>query len=270
MTENTPVTKGLLGRAYDDVASPAAKEIGGTLGAAVHVALSPANLIIRSLQEAVDYAEERVKERFARWRTATESIQPPPPEIAAPAIQALRFANQDDALREMYLNLLARSMDSSSVHSTHPAFADIIRQVSASEARALSALAKCGNAIPLVEIRVLPPGVGGWHTVIKHLNALGRLTSPEIVVPAEAIENFVRVGLLVVHEMHHVSDDEGYQTIEQGALAQQTLHDITESGRKFGVHRYMAEVTNFGAKFLRAVTDPNDEHSEGVAATDAA
>ena len=109
---------GLPARLYSDTLSPAAREIGGTLAGAVRLALSPANLLVRTLQEAVDYAEASIEQRFAKWSTAPEKVIPPPPEIVAPVLQALRFANQDETLREMYLNLLARSMEESRVRAS--------------------------------------------------------------------------------------------------------------------------------------------------------
>lgn len=242
---------GLPARIYTDAVSPAAHEVGDTLAAAVRLALSPANLVVRTLQDAMDYAEAAVRDRFARWKTKPSRVVPPPPEIAAPVLQALRFANQDDTLREMYLNLLARSMDADQAQGTHPAFADILRQLSPQEARLLAVLAAHDRAVPLVEVRV--PAPPGWHTVLKHVSPLGALLEPPSIVRREAIDNLARAGVLAVHDMFHLSNVEAYQALEASPEARTAVEAIAARGETHRFHRYMAEVTDFGAAFLKAV-----------------
>ena len=42
-----------------------------------------------------------------------ENIVTPPPSIAGPVFEALRFSGEDIDLRELYTNLLASAMDNS-------------------------------------------------------------------------------------------------------------------------------------------------------------
>jgi hypothetical protein len=243
----------LPARLYSDTVSPAAREVGGTLAATVRLALSPANLVIRTLQEVLDFAEASIKARFERWKTDPGTVVPPPPEIAAPVLQALRFANQDQALREMYLTLLARSMDARQVSGTHPAFADILRTLSPDEARLLPILAAHDRAIPLIEVRIpVPPG---WHTVLKHVSPLGGLLSPPGIVRRQAIDNLVRTGVLAVHDMFHMSNEDTYRRLEGTPEVKEAVAAIAAQGRSHTFHRYMAEITDFGATFLEAVVD---------------
>ena len=76
----------------------------------------------------------------------------PPPYIAVPAVEALRYTAEEPALCEMYLHLLATAMDSRTVPLAHPAFAEIIRQLTPDEARIINLFAQF-NSLPVVWIQ---------------------------------------------------------------------------------------------------------------------
>src|SRR5512139_2765947 len=132
--------KKLVKSAYDDLASPAMREAGRVLGGAVRAVLSPVSFAILTVDEAFRLAQDRVQERFERWRVPPERVTAPPIEIAEPIVRLLRFPNQDSVLRELYLNLLARSMDTETQSKAHPAFVEVLKQLSPYEASLLSGL----------------------------------------------------------------------------------------------------------------------------------
>lgn len=246
---------GLPARIYDDAVSPAAKEVGATIAVAVRLALSPANFVLRTAQEAFDYAQNQVQERFTKWRTDPADVVPPPPEVVGPVVQALQYINDDSSLHDMFLNLLARAMDKNTQGSIHPAFAEVIRQLSPPEARLLPHLPLDQRAVPLVEAR-LTVADGGYHTLQKHINPLGAKLRPETIVRRPAIDNLARVGVLAFHDLQSLQNPDLYAALEASPAARAVVEVAAERGEKVVFHRYLAEVTDFGVEFLRAVLDP--------------
>jgi len=127
---------------YPDVIQPAAREIGkalGTVGKAVNVLLAPLESVIwgyeKFQQIFVPLLEERL-EGIAKDRLITPKLL-----IAGPTIEGLKYAGQEPSLRDMYVNLLATAMDRETAEKAHPAFAEIIRQLTPDEARIVQYLA---------------------------------------------------------------------------------------------------------------------------------
>lgn len=79
--------------------------------------------------------EDRLREKIAQ--IPENRRQQPKANVAVPAIEALAYSWDEDALREMYLNLIQRAADSTTADSVHPSFVDIIRHLSAAEAPVL-------------------------------------------------------------------------------------------------------------------------------------
>ena len=59
-----------------------------------------------------------------------ENLQIPPTMIAGPTLEALRYAYDEEELREMYENLLSSAMDNRISSEAHPSFVDTIKQLS--------------------------------------------------------------------------------------------------------------------------------------------
>lgn len=79
-----------------------------------------------------------------------ENLQEPPVMVAGPALEALRYAYDEEELREMYENLLSSAMDNRVSSEAHPSFVDTIKQLSPLDAIVLRMFAtkqqyKCGT-----------------------------------------------------------------------------------------------------------------------------
>ena len=116
---------------YDDVARPAFQEIGDAARSSVRAA--------RFLLAPVDYLAAQ-QDRWQRWlkkvsdQIPEENLIFAHPQITGPAIEGLRYLEEENILAELFLNLLARAIDKDRVSEAHPAFAKIIAQLSPDEA----------------------------------------------------------------------------------------------------------------------------------------
>jgi Abortive infection alpha len=121
---------------YEDALQPAARQIGAaleTLAKAIRVALAPIAVLVWGYDQIEQYLVPAVEDRLRH--TKAEDVVTPDPTVAGPLIEALRFAGHNESLRELYANLLATAMDKSTARLAHPAFVEILRQMSPDEAR---------------------------------------------------------------------------------------------------------------------------------------
>ena len=127
---------------YQDVVQPAAQQLGKgleTIAKLVHVALAPVSMVVWAYDQIADYLQETLAEKLKY--VPPDKIVQPRMTIAGPTVEHLRFAADEPSLRELYANLLATSMDAKTAEEGHPAFVEVIRQLSSDEARVLGYLA---------------------------------------------------------------------------------------------------------------------------------
>jgi hypothetical protein len=142
----------LVSQIYADAAQPAVKEVGNVLGRSVRALLAPLRGFLwgweQTEQILIDGLEKRLKSR------PEENMKTPDPEIAVPLIQTLSYTAQNKTLREMYLNLLANSMDKSQDKNVHPSFIEIIKQMNNLDAKLFKVLSPIDGYLPVINPRI--------------------------------------------------------------------------------------------------------------------
>ena len=116
-----------------------AKQTDGALSTVVgffnNVVLYPvkkANLTFKYKLEAFeDDLKEKIKD------IPEENLQVPPVKIAGPVLEALRYAYDEEELREMYEEMLAKAMDNRKVHQVHRSYVDAVKQMEPLDAQVL-------------------------------------------------------------------------------------------------------------------------------------
>lgn len=199
---------------YNDALQPAAKEIGktlGTLGKTINVVLSPIRGMVWSWEQIESYVIETVEQKLKEGKVPEERIIPPDPDIAVPAIEALRYSK----LRENYAKLLAASMDSNVAREAHPSFVEILKQLTPDEAKILNFMAKFRNNLPLMDL-VLVTKDKGEFMMAQHMCTLAADAKCEYAesVP-KYINNLCRLGLCEIPALQRLADDKLYENIKQ-------------------------------------------------------
>ena len=124
---------------YGDLASSTAQEIGSAsaeLVKVLHLALAPIQFLAAVQDRYRAFLDRSIRRVPVNQRVA------PAPQILGPIIEALRYEPEDTPIDEMFSQLLTSSMHTDRVALAHPAFPNIVRQLSADEARIISLLAK--------------------------------------------------------------------------------------------------------------------------------
>ena len=118
---------------YKDAISPAVSEIGKVAGRSVKALLSPIRGLLWCWEQIEANVEKELSKRLKK--VPEEQIITPDPIIAVPLLQSLTYTAQNKTLREMYMALLANSMDKSKEHTVHPSYVDIIRKMNTLDAK---------------------------------------------------------------------------------------------------------------------------------------
>ncbi|MGY6535629.1 MAG: DUF4393 domain-containing protein [Pararhodobacter sp.] len=186
---------------------------------AVNVCLLPVAAVNFGFDRAKKYFENQfesdIREKMAG--VPEERIVEPPASVAGPTLQGLAFTCDEKHLKEMYLSLLAKAMDSESTDSAHPAFAEVIKQISAKEAMALRFVLSVPVNMPIVQIRKrAEPNT--FEVVLLHflpkfvVNENGE--SVNIDVSPNMVDNWARLGLVSVSYDQHIASEEAYNWVK--------------------------------------------------------
>lgn len=117
--------------AYQDTLKPAATSTGKilkTIADAVDAALSPRKVWTLEKNIKTAKAMNFVIEKLAQ--EDPQLIGYPEPYIAIPAFEYLAYSIDNEKLRNLYANLLAKAMFEPTRKDVHPAFLEIIKQLS--------------------------------------------------------------------------------------------------------------------------------------------
>lgn len=240
---------------YQDVIQPAAQEVGKalqTVAKTVHVALAPVSALVWGYDQIKDFVSSKVAERLKN--VPPENIVTPTPNVAGPALESLRYTGHEDSLSDLYANLLAASMDKATATGAHPAFVEIIRQLTPDEAKLVSLFLR-EMPFPLLNVRweykERTEGKKGGKDVLVNFSLLGEAAGCEFnhLVPAY-IDNLCRLGLAQIPSMWSYTAPGVYEPLEQSqvvmAVKAEIERDLELAAR---VERRGLRITQLGRQF---------------------
>jgi hypothetical protein len=242
-----------LKEAYEDAIQPAAKELGRgleTVALSINAALLPLRAFIWGMDRIERWLIPSLAERL---RTVPQDdIVTPNPLVVGPAIEALRFAAGEETIREMYANLIASSMERATAYKAHPAFVEILKQLSPDEARIMG-LFTTQTVFPTVTVWAdIEPGNG--IDVLRNFSALpftAGCEHPEL--GANYLDNICRLGLAIMDDGHQVTVPNPYQWLRTHAVVRDAESAANSlPGRRAVVTEGMLKVTKLGEQFVEA------------------
>ena len=131
--------KTLTTEVYKDIAKPALQQVGSITGRTVKALLSPIRGLLWGWEQIEIFVERSIKQKFEN--IPEERRKTPEPEIAVPLLQALTYTAHNETLRQMYINLLANSMDKEKENVVHPSFVEIIKKMNTLDAKVFEKIA---------------------------------------------------------------------------------------------------------------------------------
>lgn len=240
---------------YQDVLQPAAQEFGQalqTVAKSVHVALAPISALVWGYDQIKDFVSTKVAELLRN--VPPESVVSPKPNVAGPALEALRYTGHESSLSDLYANLLAASMDKATASGAHPAFVEIIKQLTPDEAKLVSLFIH-PMAFPIITVRweykTPTPEKTGGQDVLVNFSLLGHLAQVEFPqLTSTYIDNLCRLGLAEVPRMMEYTAQGVYESLENAMEVQNAKAQIEANTEwAFIVERKTLRVTELGKQF---------------------
>ena len=240
---------------YEDAVQPFAQETGralGTVGKAVNVALAPISLVVWGYDQIKEFLETKVTEKLEN--VPEDRISTPPPHVAGPAVEALKFTGQEETLRDMFANLIANSLDSKTVKDAHPSFVDIIKNLSPDEGLILKLFAAEQN-LPLIDVRIVDLKKGNSYSVIlrnhSEIGIIAKVTHPQLTT--NYLDNLCRLGILEIPSGSKLSNLQRYKALKElpeVALLSKQFESIDTHRIEFS-EKYV-QVTGMGRQFINS------------------
>lgn len=194
---------------YEDGAKPLTSEAGKLLGRIprfINAALI--SLDKWMLHREFNYSEVQLMLEQKLKNVSPEKLIEPEPYVAVPALQAISYSLNSENLTNMYANLLAKSMVIDKKDEVHPAFVEIIKQLSPLDARVFSELSNDFSK-PIVDIHLVENNQHEYKVIATNLVGL-EYDAHHIM--SSSIDNLVRLGLFQITDSI-ISGDDTYQTI---------------------------------------------------------
>lgn len=242
----------------------ASKGSGKAMGNVVHIGAKTVEAVFKIVLGPLVWGYVQIEEWLAL--DVEKELESVPPErrieprlsVAGPAVQAMVFLGHESELRAMFAKLLATSMDAETAHLAHPAFVEIIKQLSPDEARLLRYLRK-RVTVPMIDIRVHDKDNKygtEFHTAFRNLTTLGEDAKCEVkgLLPVY-IDNLIRLKLCDSPPDAELASSSRYESLEQDPDVQgkmQNIHEVIGDTKTAKISRRLLEMTDFGNQFASA------------------
>lgn len=232
---------------YDDGLKPATKESGKVLALipqTINAALAPLRQWIAQKEYNVAETEKLLAQKLEK--VEYDKIVSPESYVAVPAIQAIAYSMNSEELRNLYANLLAKSMYIDTKELVHPSFVEIIKQMSPIDALIFKII--MGRAVnPMINL-IMKNEKGTFRIIVTNVTDIN-IASQELI--GVSIDNLTKQNLLSVPDDGFYSDEKIYDSILQTEFYenQKSLNRRTVDGFEFTYTKKMINKTNLGRLF---------------------
>lgn len=179
---------------YEDAFQPAVQETGKLIARiphAINAAFSGLDKWILNKEYSIDETKKLLAQKLENVEVG--KIVEPEAYVAVPAIQAISYSMNSNELRNLYANLLAKSMNSDTKEMVHPAFVEIIKQLSPNDASIFCSVFET-ELRPLITLSIKRKE-GGYN---NHIYNISWLTAFDPVMIRISFDNLIRLGLIEI------------------------------------------------------------------------
>jgi hypothetical protein len=248
------VIKLALGPAAKDFGrevAPLGKPAGEVTRRAVHLGLKSVSGLVWCFEQVADFVEGSVADKLKD--VPPEKITEANPRIAVPAVQALVYSGNDPDIREMFASLIATDLNSDTKEYTHPAFVEIIKQMTAQEGKLLKNLSADGGSAILLQGRIYTEKESPKYGELD-LMFTAKPRELDVKQAVKALYGLNRLGLLQIKDstyptnplskVNEVKETEEYKKMVESF----TCHEDV----RFREHEVGVWLTPLGEDFVRA------------------
>lgn len=131
--------------------------------------------------------------------------------VIGPALEASKYYVEKTDVRKMFAKLIAAEFDARSSDKVHIAFVEIIKQMSANDAKLLKILPKVG---PLAEFRLYANDRKSYTSLGKDIIYIPGLIETNFENNAISINNLSRLGIVELSHVSSLVDETIYKAYE--------------------------------------------------------
>lgn len=228
---------------YNDLAHSALSTVGQGLQGITKLALTPISALVWGYDKISDYLDVAIPEYFEKRKIKKEKIISPDPMVAVPIVEAMRYTSHKEELREMFTNLLGAAMNADSIDA-HPAFVDIIKQLSPDEGKIIKYLYK-DDKQPMMKLRIILDDGAGENDLSPYFSDIGYKVNcyyPQKF--PEYLDNLHRLGIVEVYYDRFLVDENYYDELKVhpyfphvdekiNILEKKSMYELSAFGKKF-------------------------------------
>ena len=238
---------------YQDLMQPAARELGKgleTVAKTVNIALAPLAAMVWGYERIQGWLESQLSHELREVNP--NSIVTPNPHVVGPAVEALRYAAENENLREMFAKLIATSMTKELAERAHPTFVEILKQISSDEAKIIPGFLN-NPYQPFISIEVVKEG-HGRRSVLAHWTDLALKANCDYPSYCSVyMENLARLGLLEFYNDAEV-EETAYKELESTESILRLIESTKKEtdGGEIVIERGVITRTMLGHMFMQA------------------
>lgn len=237
---------------YEDALQPTVQEVGkfaARIPRAINAAFSNLDKWILNKEYAIDETKKLLAQKLEN--VDPEKIVEPETYVAVPAIQAISYSMNSEELRNLYANLLAKAMNIDTKDQVHPAFVEIIKQMSPIDAKTLQyILNEPDKDIPIIDLIATRPISEEDEEYITLQSNITPMTFDSVKSIAISIENLFRVSLIHIDEYEYTN---GYDSILKSnsfkMLAQNHMTSLPTKYENLDVMKKSCDLSVLGQSF---------------------
>lgn len=256
MLDNIELPNETIDKIYDDGFHQSVAETGkivGRIPRLINAAFAPLDCWIAKREYHVEKTKQLLEENLKN--ADPEKIVPPEPYVAVPAIQAISYAMDSDELRALYANLLAKSIYADTKDSVHPAFTEIIKNLSPLDCKVFESIMKSRNKeIGCYELRAGIVGSSSYSVLYPYVTAI-TIDTPERI--SASIDNLSRNKLITPKDFHF-DDDSYYREIRETKFFNIISNAFSNkpNNRELRPHKMSLKSTDWGRAFYNICSIP--------------
>lgn len=233
----------------------------------------PANVLNEYARYSLKKIRTKLDDKLSNM--TPDKIVAPPIHVAAPILEKSRFTADCEELHNMFASLLATAMDYDSQRLAHPAFIQIIENLSPLEAKILTSENFDLGYRPMVSLRIQNIRKGSSFSIkhdfgedyrvqytgfpiVEHMVAYESLTDlsiAQLVLSSSITNNFHRLGLFDFPQGTHVSNVKPYEKITQALknyISERSKMEKLPPDREYAIVPEAFILTEFGKQFITA------------------
>ena len=198
---------------YKDTAKSTLKSTGEVLSLVpktINAALLPLRKWIASQEYNIAETEKLLAIKLQN--VSPEQISAPEAYIGVPALQYISYCMDSEELRDMYANLLAKSMNEVTRNGAHPSFVEIIKQLCPDEAKLLKVM---GSYVPTISIRYQNEEGSGVEILRNFSDIADKAMCEHPNNISQYIDNLERLGIIETKYLSSLTDKSVYEPLKK-------------------------------------------------------